>query len=198
MPKIPVLTPFQQHKSDWSSCTECSLCNDRKQVVHLRGSIPADVLFIGEGPGDSEDVLGKPFCGPAGSLLDSMIEIASRNVDPYKSAFINCVGCIPKENGNKIGEPRPDQLEACLPKMLELIRMIRPWTIVAVGRVAKDWLQKNHAQVLLCFPKGHPLNVQHCLHPAAILKSGISQRGLLIQQTIADLEAILIDQQLPF
>lgn len=198
MPTVPILTPFQQHKLDWGSCTECSLCNSRKQVVHLRGSIPADILFIGEGPGDSEDVLGKPFCGPAGRLLDSMIEVASRNVDPFKTAFINCVGCVPKENGNKIGEPRPDQLQACLPKLIELVKMVRPWTIVAVGKVAREWLTLNHGAILTALPKAHPLNVQHCLHPAAILKSDISQRGLLIQNTISDLQDIFETHQLPF
>jgi uracil-DNA glycosylase len=69
-------TLWSAHVDDWKDCTRCPLHTVRSNVVLARGSIPCDILFVGEAPGRSEDALGKPFVGPAGILLDEMIEDA--------------------------------------------------------------------------------------------------------------------------
>lgn len=65
----------------WKDCTACGLCEHRQKVVLARGSVPCDILFIGEAPGESEDCLGQPFVGPAGQLLDRIVRLAL----PYRS-----------------------------------------------------------------------------------------------------------------
>lgn len=71
---------YQQHVADWRACTGCTLSERRNRVVLFRGSVPCDVLFVGEAPGESEDVVGTPFVGPAGKFLDGMIlEAFGRN-----------------------------------------------------------------------------------------------------------------------
>ena len=73
----PVLmSPLQAHKRRWENCRACPLHEGRKKVVLVRGKIPCDALFIGEGPGGNEDSLGSPFVGPAGKLLDRIVEDA--------------------------------------------------------------------------------------------------------------------------
>lgn len=67
---------FQEHRRKWNDCQRCRLCEGRTNVVLARGRVPCDVLFIGEAPGVSEDILNKPFVGPAGKLLDSIVEKA--------------------------------------------------------------------------------------------------------------------------
>lgn len=103
MPK-PV-SRWKRHKLKWSKCRECELCETRKQVVLASGSLPCDVLFVGEAPGVSENNLGTPFIGPAGKLLRAQIEAAGMT-GSYKTAFTNLIACIPLgPDGRKIHEP---------------------------------------------------------------------------------------------
>jgi len=117
---------YKQHREKWNDCEKCELCNQRGSVVLARGKIPCDLLFIGEAPGQSEDVLGVPFVGPAGKLLDSIIDQATLtgraeyspgsgkpvpNENFPRIAFTNLVSCIPKgEDGNKIQEPEKQHI----------------------------------------------------------------------------------------
>ncbi len=64
---------YQEYKKQWKGCKRCPLYKTRRKIVHCRGSLPCDIFFLGEAPGDSEDLLGKPFVGPAGKLLDRII-----------------------------------------------------------------------------------------------------------------------------
>ena len=110
MPKRKKLK-WKDHKEKWINCYGCDLCEQRDKVVLLRGKIPCDVLFIGEAPGVSEDTLGKPFVGPAGTLLDNIIEES----DPgeLKLAWTNVIACIPKDDdGHKVKEPPRYSIEA--------------------------------------------------------------------------------------
>lgn len=84
---------FSDHVDRWKHCTLCPLHKVRRQVVLARGKLPADVLMVGEAPGLSEDVLGAPFTGPAGQLLDRII--TATELENYRIAFTNLVGCIP-------------------------------------------------------------------------------------------------------
>lgn len=174
MPKPIKVSKLRRHINTWRKCEDCALSQTRKTVVLIRGQMPCDVLFVGEAPGPSEDVLGKPFVGPAGLLLDNMISwaVGDSGCDPAV-AFTNVVACIPKEDVNsKFVEPPLESKEACLPRLVEIIEISKAKEVIAVGEIAYKWLKKN----------GHP-QCRKIPHPAAILRADITQRGLLVQST---------------
>jgi uracil-DNA glycosylase family 4 len=134
------MTKYQDHVSEWKSCTGCSLCETRKRVVFARGTLPCDILFVGEAPGVSEDILGVPFVGPAGKLLDDLIRESVRAVfeEAYlpRMAYYNIIGCIPLKDGEKIGQPPKDAIKGCSRRLAEMVEIAQPRLIVAVGQVA--------------------------------------------------------------
>lgn len=186
MPNLSKISPYQQLCRSWANCQRCPLSQVRKQVVMARGTIPADVVFVGEAPGDSEDVLGSPFVGPAGKLLDSMI--ADAEATGLRLAWFNVVGCIPKSEATrrKNAEPLPEEIRACSPRITRFLDIAKPRLVVAVGEVAKKQMTQT-----LCWGRG--LDPQTCvtiIHPASILKNrgkNQSQCDLLIQRTIVQL-----------
>jgi len=169
---------WKEYKERWVGCQECSLCEQRRNVVLLRGKIPCDVLFVGEAPGTSENDLGKPFIGPAGKLLDQIIERAIRLADieePPRIAFTNLVGCIPLDDSNqKTHEPPKSAIEACSPRLRELLVLCQPSQIVCVGKLPGKWIPK------LLELETDPVVI---IHPAVILRADQSQQGLAIQKT---------------
>lgn len=177
------MTSYQKHKKRWSSCKKCDLYYHRKHVVLTRGKVPADVLFIGEAPGASEDVLGVPFVGPAGKLLDRIIE---RSLDgQWDYALTNLVACIPlDEGGRKAGEPSEECIEACAPRLQEFIGLCKPRLVIAVGRLAEKKLTHYKKWEIGMLSRTHPLDLIDIIHPAAILRMDISQRGLAVQRSI--------------
>lgn len=124
------LSPYQQLVEDWKACTRCYLHLGRRKVVLARGQIPAEVLFVGEAPGEAEDTLGKPFKGPAGQLLDHII----RRSEPPELCRACGRACVPTVVGKDLqmlcagcGHPRsPEQVRpvriaftnliACIPR----------------------------------------------------------------------------------
>lgn len=182
------MTPYQRHVTKWRDCDLCPLAATRKRVVLVRGSIPCDVLFVGEAPGPSEDVLGKPFVGPAGKLLDEIV-IRARNVnhepEPYfpelRFAFTNLVGCIPlDEHRDKFAEPSEESIVACLPKLGEIARIADPKIVVAVGKLAAKWLRGKRSPI-------DAFKVVEIVHPAAILRANEAARGLMAQKAVITL-----------
>ena len=175
MPKKPAIT-WTRHKIKWSTCVRCELSECRNHVVLARGKLPAEVLIVGEAPGASEDVLGRPFVGPAGKLLDSIIEEAEVVSCKPSKVFTNLVGCIPKDDGgNKAHEPPRDSLLACGPRLQELTEIARPKGIIMVGKLPQKWCPK-----LIDYDFEMSLDI---VHPAAILRMDVSQQGLAIQRT---------------
>lgn len=115
-------------------CTRCRLCEKRKQIVFGEGSPNARVVFVGEGPGADEDRTGRPFVGPAGQLLDKMIEaVGWRREDVY---ICNVVKCRPPGNRN----PELDEVATCRPFLERQLRAIRPRAIVTLGKPAASTL----------------------------------------------------------
>lgn len=111
-------------------CTGCGLCTGRKNVVFGVGNRDADILFIGEGPGEQEDLQGEPFVGPAGKLLDDMLSII--DLDRTKIYIANIVKCRPPQNR----DPMEDEQEACFDYLKRQIALINPKIIVCLGRIA--------------------------------------------------------------
>ena len=112
------------------SCTRCGLCETRHNVVFGVGNRQADVMFVGEGPGEQEDLQGEPFVGAAGHLLDDMMSIIDLN---RKNCYIaNIVKCRPPRNR----DPLETEQDACIDYLRNQVALIRPKIIVCLGRVA--------------------------------------------------------------
>jgi uracil-DNA glycosylase family 4 len=111
-------------------CRKCRLHESKTHYVPGEGSTHPDVIFIGEGPGQTEDQFGRPFIGNAGQLLDKIIEKMGYH---REEVFIgNVVKCRPPNNR----EPAADEVEACLPFLLRQIELLAPKVIVCLGKVA--------------------------------------------------------------
>lgn len=112
------------------SCTACGLCEQRNNVVFGVGPRNADVMFIGEGPGEQEDLQGEPFVGAAGKLLDDMMAIIDLN---RSNAYIaNIVKCRPPHNR----DPYDEEQDACIGYLRNQVALIKPKIIVCLGRIA--------------------------------------------------------------
>ena len=121
---------WQCLEAECRSCTRCDLCKTRHNVVFGVGPKNADIMFIGEGPGEQEDLQGEPFVGPAGKLLDDMLSIVDLS---RENCYIgNIVKCRPP--GNR--DPKEEEQEACIDYLRNQVALIQPKIIVCLGRIA--------------------------------------------------------------
>ena len=112
------------------SCSKCDLCQTRTNVVFGVGPKDADIMFVGEGPGEQEDLQGEPFVGAAGKLLDDMLSII--DLGRHNCYIANIVKCRPPRNR----DPQEDEQQACIDYLRNQVALIRPKIIVCLGRVA--------------------------------------------------------------
>lgn len=155
-------------KLECEACVKCGLCQTRHNVVFGVGRETAKVMFIGEGPGEQEDLQGIPFVGPAGKLLDDMLDII--DLDREKNCYIaNIVKCRPPHNR----DPLETEQDACIPYLRAQTALLRPKVIVCLGRIAArriidpdyritrqhgQWIQKNGTWMTAIY------------HPSALLR----------------------------
>lgn len=178
---------YEEHQAKWSACRRCTLAKHRKQVCLVRGrfgpdgrwmlNLPADILFIGEAPGISEDSIGDPFVGPAGSLLDHIAKDAG--AFERECAWTNVIGCIPLIEGEKAAKPPTFAMAACQPRLREIIALCRPKLVVLVGDVSQKWVGKHRADLGLADVPAVDLT-----HPAAILRGPMAGKTLTIQRCV--------------
>ncbi len=121
---------WERLRSDCAGCTGCQLAGTRQNLVFGVGDESADVMFIGEGPGEQEDKQGEPFVGPAGKLLDTMLEIIG--LDRTMVYIANIVKCRPPRNR----DPLPDEQNACIGWLHRQIALVDPKILVFLGRIA--------------------------------------------------------------
>jgi DNA polymerase len=121
-------------QSEVKACTRCGLHAQRRQTVFSRGTGSSGLMFIGEGPGEEEDIQGLPFVGPAGQLLDRMI--AAMKIDRDAVYVCNIVKCRPPKNR----KPELDEMQRCMPFLDEQINVLEPKVIVALGATAVQGL----------------------------------------------------------
>lgn len=112
------------------NCYRCGLYEKRKNVVVGVGNKNADIMFIGEGPGEQEDLQGIPFVGPAGQLLDKMLKAIK--LDRNQVYIANIVKCRPPWNR----DPKPDEREACINYLRYQLLLVKPKIIVCLGRIS--------------------------------------------------------------
>lgn len=156
-------------KSDCLLCNACPLESTRTNVVFGVGNENADILFVGEGPGENEDLKGEPFVGKAGQLLDKYLAVI--DLSREKNVYIaNIVKCRPPQNR----DPLPEEQEACIPWLRAQTKLLKPKIIVCLGRIAAQRLidpefrvTKQHGQFI---KKGNILFMA-TFHPAALLRN---------------------------
>lgn len=162
-------------RMDWETlqkqclqCTKCSLCETRTNVVFGVGSPDAEVLFIGEGPGENEDLQGEPFVGRAGKLLDDMLKIINLSRD--ENIYIaNIVKCRPPKNR----DPLATEQEACIDWLRAQFALLRPKIVVCLGRIAAAALIKDDFKITAEHGKWFDKNgvkFMALYHPAALLR----------------------------
>lgn len=121
---------WEQLQAVCHDCTKCGLCETRHNVVFGVGNPNATVMFVGEGPGEQEDLKGEPFVGPAGKLLDDMMAII--DLDRNHSYIANIVKCRPPRNR----DPLETEQDACMDYLRNQVALIKPKIIVCLGRIA--------------------------------------------------------------
>lgn len=118
-------------------CQRCALYETRTKLVFGVGIRDADVMFVGEGPGENEDLQGEPFVGRGGQLLDTMLEII--DLDRHKNIYIaNIVKCRPPKNRDPLGTEQ----EACIGWLRAQMELVKPKIVVCLGRIAAQVLIK--------------------------------------------------------
>ena len=150
------------------ACQKCVLCETRTKLVFGTGAQEAEVLFVGEGPGEREDLTGEPFVGRAGKLLDDMLQII--DLDRHKNIYIaNIVKCRPPKNRDPLGTEQ----DACIGWLKEQIAIIKPKIIVCLGRIAAMVLIKDDFKITQehgkLFDKDG-IKYMALYHPAALLR----------------------------
>ena len=121
--------------SEVNSCSKCDLCHGRQNVVIERGNRSAKWMLIGEGPGEQEDIQGKPFVGASGQLLQKML--GAMNLNPDTDVYIcNVVKCRPPSNRN----PELAEINACKNYLFSQIALVKPQIIITLGRFAAQTL----------------------------------------------------------
>lgn len=124
------MTEWENLEAQCMSCKRCGLCQTRTNVVFGVGRRDADILFVGEGPGEQEDLKGEPFVGAAGQLLDSMLSII--DLDRTNCYIANIVKCRPPMNR----DPKEEEQDACIDFLRQQFALIQPQIVVCLGRIA--------------------------------------------------------------
>ena len=124
------MVTWEELEARCRQCQNCPLSETRTNVVFGVGNRQADILFIGEGPGEQEDLQGEPFVGPAGKLLDLMLSLI--DLDRSKVYIANIVKCRPPRNR----DPLNTEQDACIGYLRAQTALIRPKIIVCLGRIA--------------------------------------------------------------
>ena len=163
-------------------CRECPLCQYRTHVVFGVGDPAAELMFIGEGPGENEDKQGEPFVGAAGKLLDDMLEMI--DLDRSRVYIANVVKCRPPRNRDPLGEEQA----ACRHWLDAQRDIIRPKLIVCLGRIAAAAVIKQDFKITREHGAWFDIDGARAMamyHPAALLRDP-SKRP----ETFADLRSL--------
>ena len=169
-----------------SVCIRCELCQTRTNVVFGVGPQDAKIMFIGEGPGEQEDLQGEPFVGAAGRFLDDMLSII--DLGRHNCYIANIVKCRPPRNR----DPLPQEQDACIGYLRNQVSLIKPRIIICLGRIAAKriidesyritsehgrWIERNGVWITAFY------------HPSALLRD-VSKRPETFEDLISLREKI--------
>ena len=182
---------WEELESECLACQNCQLCSRRNHVVFGVGRKDADIMFIGEGPGEQEDLQGVPFVGAAGKLLDDMMRII--DLDRTNVYIANIVKCRPP--GNR--DPQDQEQDACIGYLRNQVALVRPKVIVCLGRISARRIIDSDYRIT----KEHGTWVQRngiwmtaIYHPSALLRD-LSKRPetfedlLQIREKLSEVQA---------
>ena len=174
--------------SECVECTSCNLSETRKNVVVGKGNESAQVVIIGEGPGEQEDITGLPFVGRAGKMLDTAL--SSVDIDPLEDCYItNIVKCRPPNNR----KPSAAESEACMPWLSEQVNLLKPKIIILAGstavqsflginepisKIRGQWIEKDNIKYMPIF------------HPSYLLRNPSKNKGKPKWLTWQDLKKV--------
>jgi len=167
MGKLPIVS-LDDVRARMGECTLCKLHKGRHTIVFGVGNPEARLMFVGEAPGEDEDLKGEPFVGKAGQLLTKMIEaMGLRREDVY---ICNTVKCRPPNNRN----PEPDELAACEPFLKGQLASVKPEVIVTLGKFAAQALLREQMPITRLrgqWREYEGIPVMPTFHPAYLLRS---------------------------
>ncbi len=165
-----------------SKCEKCELNKTRTNCVFGTGSHDSDVLFVGEAPGEKEDLSGVPFVGAAGKLLDKYLYAVG--IDRERVYIANILKCRPPKNR----DPKPEEEDACIGYLREQVKLLDPKVIICLGRISAMRLIKPDFKITQehgkWFKKGNYL-ITAVYHPAALLRDPRKKEDMM-----ADMEKI--------
>ena len=150
-----------------AACSRCGLRRTRTNLVFGDGNRNADIMFVGEGPGEQEDLQGVPFVGPAGKLLDDMLSII--DLDRTACYIANIVKCRPPRNR----DPEAEEQDACFDFLRAQIELVRPKIIVCLGRIAAMRLIRPDFRITRehgMWFQGGEVWLTAIYHPSALLR----------------------------
>lgn len=169
-------TSLEELRASCEDCHACPLGNTRTKLVFGVGNPNADLMFVGEAPGEQEDLSGTPFVGRAGQLLDRYLEAVDIRRDQVYIA--NILKCRPPKNR----DPLPEEEDACIGYLREQVRLIRPKIIVCLGRIAAMRLIKPNYRITAehgTWVEKGSFAMTAVYHPAALLRDPRKKEDML-------------------
>lgn len=174
---------YQQFAEKWGNGCGRQECHAARHVVLARGTVPCDVVFVGEAPGASEDSSGLPFEGPAGHVFhlgpgNIIAQVREMVGADFTYAMCNLVGCIPRDhNGRKTTDIPDEQIEKCAPRLLEFLEMCQPGVIVTLGELPAGWLDQSYKHCIRLPESIRRVPIVEAIHPGAILRMPTAQKS---------------------
>jgi DNA polymerase len=172
-------------------CTRCRLCETRTHTVFGEGDPDSRIFFIGEGPGENEDLQGRPFVGRAGDLLNRMI--AAMGLKREQVFIANIVKCRPPQNR----APAPDEVETCTPYLVRQLEIVRPSVIVTLGLPASRYMLQSNDSMGRLRGRWHEwrgIKLMPTYHPAFLLRSYTDANRAAVW---SDLQAVMKELGMP-
>ena len=162
-------------EKECQSCTRCGLCEGRTNLVFGVGKKNADIMLIGEGPGENEDLQGEPFVGAAGHYLNELLGCAGlRREDVFIANVLKC-----RPPGNR--DPRPEEIQTCTPYLREQTRTIDPEVLVTLGKFSTQFVLKTQVGITRLHgrvQRAGKFLVFPIFHPAAALYDGAKREAM--------------------
>lgn len=173
-PGVRAAATLEELRDVLGDCRRCKLCRGRTNIVFGVGNPRARLMFVGEGPGEEEDLRGEPFVGAAGALLTDIITkgMGLARSDVY---IANVVKCRPPNNR----DPEPDEIVACEPFLKRQVELVRPEVIVSLGRFATQALLGDRTAISRRRGRWHEfagIALMPTFHPSYLLRNPVDKR----------------------
>jgi len=191
-PPIPADDVFRELRIQVSQCTNCDLCKTRRNTVFGEGDPNTDLVFVGEGPGEDEDRIGRPFVGRAGKLLTKIIHDGMK-LHRHKVYICNVVKCRPPENR----VPTINEMLVCRRYLFQQLKTIHPKVIVAMGATAVHGLLSEKVAITKyrgIFREWEGVKVMPTFHPSYLLRNYTQEARAAVWEDMKQVLQLLKEQ----